>query len=200
MFLHHILNCDGERLVNQVFWAQEQSPAKNDWVLQVKEDLKQLGLEYLTLNNIKFMKKEHFRALVKIKCQKEGFNYLMEEKEPKSKMTSLSYKRLNLQSYLTSNKINLRRKKLLFKLRTRMMSTPENMGQNVLCKICDLERDTTSHTLTCLFLKLSVPEVINVDTNISVADAFCGDIDKMHLLVKTFEKLWRKRKEFIELG
>ena len=38
MFLHHILNCDENRLISQVFWAQVESPAKNDWVLQIKED------------------------------------------------------------------------------------------------------------------------------------------------------------------
>ena len=40
MFLHHILNCDEKRLVSQVFWAQEESPSNNDWVLQVKKDMK----------------------------------------------------------------------------------------------------------------------------------------------------------------
>ena len=30
MFLHHILNCEDDRLISQVFWAQEKNPVKND--------------------------------------------------------------------------------------------------------------------------------------------------------------------------
>ena len=83
MFLHHILNCDDSRLISQVFWAQVNSPVKNDWVLQIKEDLKELGLEYLSFTNIKNMKKEQFRSLLKTKAKRASFKYLMEEKETK---------------------------------------------------------------------------------------------------------------------
>ena len=67
MFLHQILNCGENRLINQFFWAQEQNPVKNDWSLQIREDLKSLDLNYLSLKNIQLMKKEQFRALVKVK-------------------------------------------------------------------------------------------------------------------------------------
>ena len=151
MFLHHILSCDESRLISQVFWAQEKSPVKNDWVLQVKDDLKVFELEYLTLNNIKIMKKEQFRALIKLKCKNISFKALVIEKEKKSKMNSLNYNNLKVQKYLTSN-INVRRKKLLFKLRNRMVSTSENFGMKNPCKICQIEDETTSHVLTVFFL------------------------------------------------
>ena len=165
MFLHHILNCDDTRLVNQVFWAQVESPAKNDWVHQIEDNLKVIGLEYLSLNNIKNMKKEQFKSLVKLKCQKAGFEFLMNIKENKSKMSRNTYTELKIQPYLISGNINLRRKQLLFKLRNRMMPTSENFGMNRMCRICQIEPDTTSHLFSCLFLKSVVPEVLGLDDN-----------------------------------
>lgn len=50
MFLHDILNFNKNRVINQVFWAQENNPVKNDWVNHVKEDLKTYELDYLSLN------------------------------------------------------------------------------------------------------------------------------------------------------
>ena len=198
MFLHHILQCDESRLVSQVFWAQEKSPAKNDWVLQVKDDLQTLGLDYLTFHNIKAMKKKYFQSLIKTKTKSTAFKYLIEEKESKakSKMSRLEYKTLNIQPYLLSNKMNLRRKGIMFKLRTRMISTPENFGRRVQCKICDLEDDTTSHIFSCLFLKLEVPDVMSY-SQITVDDAYKEDVEKMGLLAQIFAKLWRKREEIL---
>ena len=63
-------------------------------------------------------------------------------------MSRLQYKNLKIQPYLLSAKINLRRKGILFKLRTRMVSTPENFGKRVPCKICRLENESICHILT----------------------------------------------------
>ena len=99
MFLHHILKSDENRLISKVFWAQEGKPIKNDWVTTVKENLKELGLDYLSLKQIKSMKKSTFRALVKKKCRKMALEYLLKEKESraKSKLKNLQYQSLNLQ-------------------------------------------------------------------------------------------------------
>ena len=111
-------------------------------------------------------------------------------------MSRLEYKTLNIQPYLLSNKMNLRRKGIMFKLRTRMISTPENFGRRVQCKICGLEDDTTSHIFSCLFLKLEVPDVMSY-SQITVDDAYKEDVEKMGLLAQIFEKLWRKREEIL---
>ena len=147
MFLHQILNCGENRLINQFFWAQEQNPVKNDWSLQIREDLKSLDLNYLSLKNIQLMKKEQFRALVKVKCKQMAFKALMAEKEQKSKLTNIQYSVLKVQDYFMSSQINLRRKKLLFKIRTRMIATSDNFGQKVPCKSCHLEDDTIGHVI-----------------------------------------------------
>ena len=73
MFLSHILRCDQNRLISQVFWAQERNPVRNDWVVQVKDDLKKIGLDYLSFENIKSMKKDQYKGLIKLKCKQLAF-------------------------------------------------------------------------------------------------------------------------------
>ena len=143
------------------------------------------------------MKKEQFRSLVKLKSQKAGLYYLMKEKQSKSKMTNLNYNELKIKQYLISSKLNLRKKQMLFKLRTRMMSTPENFGLDRLCKICEIERDTTNHVLSCIFLKGEVPEVLGLDIDLSKG-VYSDDIDKNISFLKIFEKMWRKREELLD--
>ena len=108
-----ILSCEEQRLIKKVFLAQEMNPVKNDWCLQVKYDLKLFKLDYLSFKNIKSMKKEHFRALVKLKCKQVAFEDLLTEKESKNKIKNINYPSLQIQSYLMSSQINLRRKKLI---------------------------------------------------------------------------------------
>ena len=121
----------------------------------------------------------------------------MKEKQSKSKMTNLNYNELKIKQYLISSKLNLRKKQMLFKLRTRMMSTPENFGLDRLCKICEIERDTTNHVLSCIFLKGEVPEVLGLDVDLSKG-VYSDDIDKNISFLKIFEKMWRKREELLD--
>ena len=117
-YLHYILNRPDNDLLKNFFIIQNKYPVKNDWVLTVKDDLRQLGLEYLSLNQIKNLKKEAFKGLVKLKCRDLAFKYLLEEKNRKSKLSNLHCKNFKIQEYLMDEKIKIRRKKLLFKIRT----------------------------------------------------------------------------------
>ena len=77
-----------------------------------------------------------------------------------------------------------------------MVTTPENFGKKVPCKICGLEDDTTNHIFSCLFLKLEVPDVMELN-QVTVDDAYKEDVHRMKLLAQLFEKLWRKREEML---
>ena len=52
MYLKYILGRDDNDLLKKVFKAQLNKPAKNDWILTVKEDLKYFEIK-LTLEDIK---------------------------------------------------------------------------------------------------------------------------------------------------
>ena len=44
LFLHYILNEDGNSILNRFLVAQVRSQKKNDWIYQVQNDLKKLNL------------------------------------------------------------------------------------------------------------------------------------------------------------
>ena len=134
MFLHYILIRPENDLLSMVFWAQEKSPVKNDWALQVKEDMREIGLD-LTYEDIKALSKESFKKLVKAKCKALAFTNLMKEKEGKKKMNGIYYSELLTQDYLLSKEMTTSQKKIIFKIRTK--SVPTIWG-SIVCAHCAL--------------------------------------------------------------
>ena len=102
MYLHHILTRDKTALITRAFWAQVRKPVKGDWCIVVKEDLESIGLGHLTYENISTMKENGLRTLIKGKIRSVAYKKLLEDKEQSSKMKSLNYTSLTLQSYLSS--------------------------------------------------------------------------------------------------
>ena len=62
-----------------------ENPVRNDWVLQVQKDLQDIGLGYLSMQDIKSQSKESFKSLES--CSKLAFSDLMKEKEGLSNLT-----------------------------------------------------------------------------------------------------------------
>ena len=54
-------------LLKQFFEIQKKYPAKNDWILTIKEDLETLSLK-MTFDEIKFTKKAIFKKIIKEKA------------------------------------------------------------------------------------------------------------------------------------
>ena len=113
-YLHYILNLKEDDLLYKVF-----NPVKGDWVLQVLDDLKILNITS-NFNDIKKIKKNSFKNIVKDKVKTAAMTYLNKFKLKHSKMDNLTYKKLAIQPYLTSTKIYPQLAKDAFKWRTRM--------------------------------------------------------------------------------
>ena len=77
------------------------------------------------------------------------------------------------------------------------MPTPENIGQNKVCKICESDRDTTNHVTSCIFIKSQVPESLMLDDD-TFNSIYSKDLPKIIEFLNIFEKMWRKREEIIE--
>ena len=71
-FLHYILNEDNKSLINQVLQEQMKSPVKNDWILTVWEDLKELEIG-LDLKDIEELSKEGFKRFIDKKIDARVF-------------------------------------------------------------------------------------------------------------------------------
>ena len=65
-FLHFILNLDDSGILSKFFRAQLAYPVKNDWTIQVKQDLNDFEIKE-TLIELKKLSKEQITKLVKIK-------------------------------------------------------------------------------------------------------------------------------------
>ena len=76
-----------------------------------------------------------------------------------------------------------------------MISTSDNFGQKIPCKMCYIEDESICHVLNCIVLKLNVPEILNND--ISITDAFKNNMTRLNTLAAVFEKAWRKREEIL---
>ena len=77
------------------------------------------------------------------------------------------------------------------------MSTPENIGKQRVCRICKIDRDTTSHVMSCIFLKCQVPESLNFDAD-PIEYIYGNDISETIKFLKIFETMWRKREILLD--
>ena len=122
-----------------------------------------------------------------------GLDELNEEKENRSKIKNLIYKELKTQKYLKCKEIDIRRKKLIFKLRTRMIDTPENIGKEVICKLCGIDFDSQTHVIQCIVLKLKCPELLQINQNMNEIIKK-GTVTQLNNFSIIYEKALRLRK------
>ena len=79
-YLHYILTSDPEEMLFKVFNAQLRNPTKGDWPEIVKKDLVDFDIK-LSFEQIKAMKKNKFKKIVKEACKAFSFKKLMNEKQ-----------------------------------------------------------------------------------------------------------------------
>ena len=78
-----------------------------------------------------------------------------------------------------------------------MNDTAENIGKQVLCKLCSIELDTQSHITECIVLKLKCPELLEIDQNIS--DVFNnGSMTDIKYYIGIYEKALRIRQNILK--
>ena len=102
-------------MVKVFFKAQFANPVKNDWTIQVQEDLKYLELEYSN-DEINFFKKGIFARKVKKQIRKIALRELTKvipsenntNKRILSKMAKLKYLQLEIQDYFKSEMVNIK--------------------------------------------------------------------------------------------
>ena len=149
MFLHHILTRHNTSLIQRVFVAQVNKPGKGDWCQVVREDLNSIGLSDHSFEDIRKKSKSEMKELVNNQIRSSAFTELEVEKAAMSKLSSVSYDKLQIQSYLTDQALPTRLKILAFKWRTRMVNVGWNFGRKDKCPLCMDADDTQNHLLYC---------------------------------------------------
>ena len=155
IYLHYLIRLEEKQMLSKVFKIQWKYPVKDDWVLQVQQDLRDLDI-------------------VKIKSKEYALEQLLKLKLKHSKMENLEYTDLNLQNYLSDDSITVQEAKNLFKFRTRVAKFYANMKNNhelsQACPFCKVQDDTQEHSVQCNVVKTK----INVKGN--YRDIFLDDI------------------------
>jgi hypothetical protein len=115
MYYWTILQKDETEVVKKVLKCQTLLPSKNNWILQLQNDLEECGID-LSEENIKNMKKEKFKNLVIKKIKSLATEYLVKLRGKHSKSENLMH-RDSLKDYLKTENISVSEKKLLFALK-----------------------------------------------------------------------------------
>ena len=188
MFLWTILEKPDTELVKQVYNAQKMQPVKNDWYLQVQQGLKDFNIN-LSEEEIKSLKREKFKTIVKKSVKEQGEIYLSKSRSNHSKSKNLNNK-FELQDYLVCHQLNIHEKQLLFKFRTQTYECKANYRRlyepDLSCFVCQNE-DTQEHlTVSC-----KVSENMNMG-DVSYEDIF-GSVENQIKITKLLKIIDEQR-------
>ena len=199
MFFHYLANLEDEEMLSKFFVAQWEHPVSNDWTETVKKDMEFLNIK-CDRNNIKLIKKEQFKKVVKKSIQSAAFDYLIDLKESHSKMTNIQYSELKQQEYLKSSQVPAHKAKSLFKFRTRMNRVRSNFKQShadLSCPVCLVAEDRDDHLLECIKIK---ENCIQISQNITAKymDIFSSSIEKMVAAVDLLDAAMKVRETILD--
>ena len=124
MYYWTLLNKDDSELAKKVLFTQQSLSCKNDWVLQLKTDLNDCRIT-LSEEEIKCMKKEKFKSIVKKQVKTLAQEYLLGLRSKHSKSENLLHTN-SMKEYLKTDKITVSEKKLLFAMKTRATNVKTN--------------------------------------------------------------------------
>ena len=190
MFLWNILQKSDDELVRKVYNAQKLLSVKDDWIHHIEDDLDVLGIPF-DEEKIRKTKKFSFKKLVNDNIREASHSSLLQDKKGKLVNLSSDY---GMKEYLSSEKISLEQKQLLFNLRTRMIPVKCNYKRkyegNLLCTLCDTQaEESQEHLLVCP----SLLDKIDVDESVKYMDIF-DSLDKQVKAVKYISEIMSIRK------
>ena len=157
----------------------------------VTSDLQKCGLEF----NEEFIRncsKQRYKHLIKAKIYTLAHDHLKQNRS--SKLSNLT--EFKLQNYLSTDKLNLKSKRLLFVLRLRMVpdireNFKSKFNNNTICPLCFEHSDDQQGLLTCRII-LSESNLKEEIRKISYSDIF-GTLDQQIGAVQVFEKVLKFR-------
>ena len=174
--------------------VQKENPSPGDWTQQVEKDLMILQIN-LEMAQIKKMKKEQFKMLVKKKTEELMFNELTTQKMSSKKLKFVHYKSFKVQPYITSMDATDESIKNVFKYRTHMLEFDDNFKSEVTatkkCEICGAHPDAQDSVEDCIELKKVHPDIKKVK-RLYDDDYTREDVELLNSVLKTRKKLLEK--------
>ena len=193
MYYWTIVQKPETELVHQVFQTQKLCRVKNDWCVQVEEDLSYCKID-LSESEIRLMSKTKFKSIVTSCIFEVAREYLTSLKNKHSKAEGLCVSD-KIQDYLISSELTTEDKQLLFHIRTRSYDCKanyKNLYKNQLdCNICG-EEDSQQHLLYCTIATHGIDM-----TGVQYSDIF-GTIKQQVRIAKIMMKVTNKRKTILQ--
>ena len=197
MFLHYILKENCESLLKRFFLAQLANPTRNDWCQAVQETLDYLELKF-NFDQIKLMKTENLKEIVKNAIRKKAIEYLNAKKADHSKVRDLAHTKWEMQPYLKPNDIQTQEAKFIFQLRTRMVDVRQNYGNRyseTICPNCKAAPDDQPHLLECPLLA----DISTVATSSTKYESlFSSDLEEVVNVSRILNTSFRKRNQLLK--
>jgi hypothetical protein len=165
-YLYYLANLKENELLYNFFKAQVESPQKGDWILTVKENLEEMGLD-IDIEKIKGENKKKIKNMVKSSIHKTGWTYLLLKASSHSKMENSIYEKYEIQSYLKHDNLTKNEAQIYFKFRTRMEDFKENFKNGSIDTNCSLclkfhhlyFSDSQQHFVKCAVLTAKIPDM-----------------------------------------
>ena len=135
----------------------------------------EVGLN-LSHTQIKDMKKEFYKDLVKKKISDCAFEYLQNIKMSHSKVKNIDYSKLELAHYLQDKRFSINEKFTLFKLRSAMSDCLGNFKSrvdNIFCQCDKLSPQTQEHLMKCEIIRDNC-EKLRQNNDVVYSDLFRG--------------------------
>ena len=194
MYYWNILQMDESELVRKVYNVQQLSSCKNDWVLQIREDLAACNIRK-SESEIKQMKKYSFKKLVSGCIKEISLNNLIEMKNEHSKSKNI-WPSNEMKAYLTTNELSTAEKQFLFSMRCRMNETKNNFKikykNKINCSLCSGNYEETEiHLMQCEGITCE-QELKTKILGVKYSDIFAS-VEKQIKAVKLWTKINKKR-------
>ena len=163
----------------------------------VSNDLKELKID-LKFKDLKGMKKNEFRTMVKTKIENKAIEKLEQRKKSHSKVSHITHGFLTMQTYLKPNRIQVSKeeRQLIFKLRSRVTEVKMNFKtkyEDLNCKTCNMEEETQKHVLECGEIDKKEPKS---KCSLNYNKLFNGDTEDKVLIVRSFRKRMEIRENY----
>ena len=191
-YLHNILNREQNSMLYTFFITQWMNPTRGDWVLQVREDLKDLDIP-CSFDFIRSKSKQAFKNLVKMKVKTYALKILKTKQLKHSKMSNVNYTSLKMQNYLSRSDLTQEEKKTIFKYRVRMERYGENYrggAPSIKCPLCHTHLDNQEMSFQCPIIRQEV------DIKGNYSDIYNETIQSE--TIQTIVKITRFRKTTLE--
>ena len=186
LFIKYILEQPIESMVFRMLKLQLEKPMRGDWASTCLRDLESINLK-LTLDDIKSMKKEKYKTILKEKVNETALKYLVSKQGKKGR--EINYPSLEMSDYLLPfNKQTIEEKCEMFALKNSMINIKANFSSKSEFKCECGELENMNHIYECKNFNEKTPE-IPFEKN------YNGNLNEQKFVYKRFKQNMQTKEE-----